>query len=160
MTEDKAMEKCRCDLRTQMDEMMRELRQIRAIVEPKRCNGTDLESLSRLLPALQELGAYYRGRQDQRVNPDLSHLSSPGHQLLMTRFGPLDLLGTIGAGHGYEDLVQHSDEIAIGRLRLRILSLEKLIEVKEKMGFEKDKAVLPILRQTLLEKQKEIKPEN
>ena len=74
--------------------------------------------------------------------------------------GPLDLLGTIGAGRGYEDLLPHSDEIEIGHLRLRVLSLEKLIEVKEEMGFEKDKAILPILRQTLLEKRKHRKPDD
>jgi len=112
------------------------------------------ENLFRLLSALQELEAYYRGRQDQRLKPDLAHLSSPGHQLLMTRFGPLDLLGTIGDGHSYGDLRQHSDEIEIGNLRLRVLSLEKLIEVKEETGFEKDKAILPVLRQTLLERRK------
>jgi hypothetical protein len=112
------------------------------------------ENLARLLPALQELEAYYRGRQDQHLKPDLDHLSSPGHQLFMTRFGPLDLLGTIGLGHDYRDLLEHSDEIEIGDLRLRLLSLEKLIEVKEEMGFEKDKATLPVLRQTLLEKQR------
>ena len=65
------------------------------------------ENLARLLTALQELGAYYRGRQDRWLEPDLAHLSSSGHQLLMTRSGRLDLLGTIGAGHGYEDLVLH-----------------------------------------------------
>ena len=65
------------------------------------------ENLARQLTALQELGAYYRGRQDRRLEPDLAHLSSSGHQLLMTRSGPLDLLGTIGAGHGCEDLVLH-----------------------------------------------------
>jgi hypothetical protein len=112
------------------------------------------ENLARLLPALQELGAYYRGRQDQRLKPKQDHLSSPGHQLLMTRFGPLDLLGTIGAGRSYEDLLEHSDEIKIGKMRLRLLSLEKLIEVKEELGSEKDKAVLPVLKQTLLEKQR------
>jgi hypothetical protein len=112
------------------------------------------ENIGRLFPALKELEAYYRGRQDQRLKPDLNHLSSPGHQLLMTRCGPLDLLGTIGAGHSYEDLLDYSDEIEIGTLRLRVLSLEKLIEVKEETGFEKDKAVLPILRQTLLEKRR------
>jgi hypothetical protein len=113
------------------------------------------ENLFRLLSALQELEAYYRGRQDQRLKPDLAHLSSSGHQLLMTRFGPLDLPGTIGTGLSYGDLLQHSDEIETGHLRPRVLSLEKLIEVKEESGFEKDKAILPVLRQTLLERRKE-----
>ncbi len=112
------------------------------------------ENCFRLLSALQELEACYRGRQDQRLKPDLAHLSSPGYQLLMTRFGPLDLLGTIGAGRSYGDLLQHSDEIEMGNLRLRVLSLEKLIEVKEETGFDKDKAILPVLRQTLLERRK------
>jgi hypothetical protein len=118
------------------------------------------ENLARLLPALKELEAYYRGRQDQWLTPDLNHLFSPGHQLLLTRFGPLDLLGTIGVGHNYGDLLEHSEEIEIGNLRLRVLSLEKLIEIKEEMGFEKDMAILPVLRQTLLEKQKHRKPRN
>jgi hypothetical protein len=112
------------------------------------------ENLARLLPALRELDAYYRERQDQLLRPDLSHLSSPGHQLLMTRFGPLDLLGTIGAGHSYQDLLEHSEENEIGGSRLRILSLKKLIEVKEETGLEKDRAVLPILRRTLIEGRK------
>ena len=112
------------------------------------------ENLARLLPALKELEAYYRGRQDQRLEPDLDHLSSPGHQLLMTRSGPLDLLGTIGSGHSYKDLREHSEDMKAGNLRLRVLSLEKLIKVKEETGFEKDKAILPVLRQTLSEKRK------
>jgi hypothetical protein len=112
------------------------------------------ENLARLLPALKKLEAYYRGRQSQRLKPKLDDLSSPGHHLLMTRFGPLDLLGTIGAGEGYPNLLEQSDEIEIEKMRLRVLTLEKLIEVKEKLGSEKDKAVLPILRQTLLEKGK------
>jgi hypothetical protein len=78
----------------------------------------------------------------------------------MTRSGPLDLLGTIGGRHSYGDLREHSDEIEIGDFRLRVLSLEKLIEVKEEMGFEKDKAILPILRQTLLEKRKHREQKN
>jgi predicted nucleotidyltransferase len=72
----------------------------------------------------------------------------------MTLFGPLDLLGTMGAGWNYADLLPYSEEIEIGKLRLKVLSLEKLIEIKEETAFEKDKAVLPILRQTLLEKRK------
>ena len=72
----------------------------------------------------------------------------------MTRFGPLDLLGTIGANHGYEELLRHTVELQVSGLRLRVLDLETLIKVKEETGHEKDKAVLPILRCTLLEKSK------
>lgn len=112
------------------------------------------ENLDRLISALQELDAYYRGHEDQRLTPDLSHLSSPGHQLLVSKFGPLDLLGTIGSGHGYEDLFEHTVELEAGGLLLRILTLERLIEIKEETGSDKDKAVLPVLRRTLEEKLK------
>src|SRR5438132_1257792 len=68
------------------------------------------ENLDRLQQALQELDAFYREHQTRRLTPTLSHLASPGHQLLLTRFGPLDLLGTISRDRGYEDLLGHTQE--------------------------------------------------
>jgi predicted nucleotidyltransferase len=112
------------------------------------------DNLERLISALGELDAYYRGRGEQRLRPNLSHLSTPGHQLLMTRFGPLDLLGTIGAAYSYDDLLEHTVEVLVSDLKLRLLSLERLIEVKEETAQDKDKAALPILRRTLEEKLK------
>lgn len=112
------------------------------------------DNIGRLLSALHDLGAYYRGQGDRRLTAGPAHLASPGHQLLMTRFGPLDLLGTIGIGHGYEDLLQHTAELCVSGLHLRVLNLETLIEIKEEVGHEKDKAVVPILKRTLEEKSK------
>ena len=112
------------------------------------------DNLNRLMSCLQELGAYYRERRDQRLAADLSHLSSPGHQLLMTRFGPLDLLGTIGKGHNYDDLLGNTVELQVSNLKLRILTPESLIKIKAETGGERDRAVLPILRRTLEERQK------
>lgn len=112
------------------------------------------ENVTRLLSALDNLDACYRGRGEQCLRPGTDHLVSPGHQLLVTRFGPLDLLGTIGADRNYEELLNHSIEYEVGGLRLRVLDLETLIKVKEEVGFEKDKAVLPILRRTFEETQK------
>jgi len=110
------------------------------------------ENLERLILALKDLDAYYRGRGDQRLMPWLSHLSSPGHQLLITKFGPLDLLGTIGIAHSYEDLLQHTVELEASGLRLCILDLETLIEVKKETVSDKDRAIIPILERTLEEK--------
>ncbi|MFH1931468.1 MAG: hypothetical protein ABIN18_07780 [Pseudomonadota bacterium] len=112
------------------------------------------DNLTRLMSALQELDVYYRGRGDQRLKPELSHLSSPGHQLLMTKAGPLDLLGTIGIEHSYEDLMKYTVDLEVGDFRLRILTLGKLIDIKKETITEKDKAVLPILQRTLEEKTK------
>jgi hypothetical protein len=39
-------------------------------------------------------------------------------------------------------------------MKLRLLTLEKLIELKEAANREKDRAVLPLLRQTLEAKRK------
>lgn len=112
-------------------------------------------NLHRLLSALAELDAYYRIQPERRLKPAPAHLSSAGHQLLMTRFGPLDLLGTIGRGLAYDDLIEHATDMQLGRkLRISVLKLRKLIEVKEAVAGEKDKAVLPILRRTLREKEK------
>lgn len=111
-------------------------------------------NVQRLLKALDKLAAHYRMQPEKRLKPGVSHLSSSGHQLLMTRYGPLDILGAIGRGHTYEDLLPHSADMRVGRgLVIRVLDLKKLIEVKEETADEKDHAVLPILRRTLIEKE-------
>ena len=70
----------------------------------------------------------------------------------MTRLGPLDLLGTVGHAHSYDDLIVDTIELAIGRdLKVRVLKLATLIKVKEETATEKDKAALIILRRTLRE---------
>lgn len=76
-------------------------------------------------------------------------MSSPGHQLLLTRFGPLDLLGAIGKGRTYADLIAHATTMKIGALDLPVLDLETQIAVKEEISGEKDLAILPLLRRTL-----------
>ena len=112
-------------------------------------------NLARLMAALEELDVHYRipGRRDKKPGP--SHLASAGHQLLMTLFGPLDLLGTIGQGHDYGQLLHETVELEIGGgLKVRVLSLERLVKTKEETGQEKDKAVLPVLRRLLEERAK------
>jgi hypothetical protein len=84
----------------------------------------------RLLPVAEALDAVFRIQPERRLKPNASHLASAGHLNLITRYGPLDLLGTIGR------------------------SLETLIAIKQELAGEKDRAVLPILRRTLEEKRK------
>ena len=118
-------------------------------------HSTDHENIAALLAALEQLGAYYRTKPAKRLRPQISHLSSPGHQLLMTRFGPLDLLGAIGKGRDYEHLIPHSIELEIEpRVTIRVLDLNTLITVKEETAGEKDNAMLPVLRRTLEERSK------
>jgi predicted nucleotidyltransferase len=113
------------------------------------------ENVDRLIPLLESLDAVYRIQPARRLRPVRSALLSSGHQNLLTRYGPLDLLGEIGNGLGYEELLPRSKEILIAEnVRVRILNLETLIEVKEQLNGEKDRAVLPLLRSTL-ERQKQ-----
>lgn len=112
------------------------------------------DNLSRLTAALEGLGTYYRGRGEQRLRPDLAALASAGHQLLMTEFGPLDLLGIIGMGHSYEELLKESTVMEVSGLRLRVLDLEALIRVKKETITEKDKVVIRILQHTLSQRDK------
>jgi hypothetical protein len=99
-------------------------------------HSTTPENVARILAALEELDARYRFPAELR--PGVSHLASPGHQLLMTRCGPFDVLGRIGKGRTYFDL----------------LPLTVEMEVRSGVGGEKDTAMLPLLRRTLEESRK------
>jgi hypothetical protein len=116
-------------------------------------HSRSVNNVQHLLEALAALDAYYRLQPERRIRPQASHLLSAGHQLLMTRYGPLDLLGAIGQSHGYEELLEHVNEMQAGPgLPIRVLKLAKLIEVKSETAGDKDVATLPILRKTLEEK--------
>jgi predicted nucleotidyltransferase len=116
------------------------------------------ENLDRLLAALLALDAYYRGQGTRRLAPKVSFLASPGHQLLMTNAGILDVLGTVGGvgrERGYEDLLPHTHTVEVMEgLRLRILDLAEVIALKEEAGRDKDRFALPVLRRTLEERNK------
>jgi hypothetical protein len=112
-------------------------------------------NISRLLKFLQEIDAIFRIQPERRLRPTDSHLSAGGHLNLLTTLGPLDLLGTVGQGLGFSDLLPLSDEMAISEgISVRVLNLKTLISLKEQSSSEKDLAVLPILRQTLRELEK------
>ncbi len=114
------------------------------------------ENISHLIQALSALDAYYRARGTQMLRPPESHLLSPGHQFLMTKAGPLDLLGEIGNGRDYTSLLRHSHKMNVGtHLEIQVLDLETLILTKEETAREKDLASLPLLRRTLQEQKKE-----
>ena len=107
------------------------------------------DNVRRLLAALAEIHASYRTRTDRRFEPRESHLAAAGHQLLRTDLGDLDLLGTVGDRLGYEELSESCLEMQVAGVTVRVLKLERVIELKERAGREKDRATLPVLRQTL-----------
>lgn len=110
------------------------------------------ENLDRLVSALRELQSYYREHPPGRIVPEAQRLASPGHHLLMTNAGPMDILGVVAGNRDYEQLIPHVVEVSLSEeLRIRILDLPTLIQVKQETGRDKDKWVLPILRRTLEE---------
>ena len=113
------------------------------------------ENIAKLVCALESLDAIYRMQPARRLRPNASHLSSAGHHNLIASCGPLDVLGAIGTGLSYEDLLPHTTEMEIGSgARVRVLNLAKIITLKEELAGEKDLAVLPLLRRTLKEKER------
>jgi hypothetical protein len=110
------------------------------------------ENVRRLLTALQKLEATYRDPAGRRLAPDAAALAKGGHHLLITSAGPLDVLGAIEGGRGYEELVTRTIELEVApHLRVCVAELELLVELKAEGAREKDRAALPILRRTLEE---------
>ncbi len=95
------------------------------------------DNIERLLAALAVLDAKYRQRQELR--PNATHLVGIGPQLLATKHGPLDVLGTIGSGRGYAELVAYSQDVeAEPGLVVKMLTAEALLEEKLVMRRTKD----------------------
>ena len=107
------------------------------------------ENLDRLLGVLQELKARYRDPAGRHIEPDLAKLQTMRTHLLLTELGALDVLSQIGAGWTFPDLAGRTLLYKLGEDSVRVLELSAVIESKEQANRDKDRAVLPVLRQTL-----------
>ena len=103
------------------------------------------ENVSRLKALLDELDARVRELANRRLPPQESALLGDGHVLLSTRLGPLDCLGTLIDGRGFEELVSHSDWIKDEGVEFLVVDLPTLIELKTRTGRAKDRLMLPVL---------------
>lgn len=112
-------------------------------------------NVTRLLEALSELDARYRGHGERVLRPTAEHLVGPGHQLMSTDAGPLDLLGRIEEELGYDELLGDTVSYEIDGHEVRVLSLKRYTALKEHSDRPKDQAVLPLLRATLEERSSE-----
>jgi len=102
----------------------------------------------RLANALSELEAHSRDHQNP-LSPTTQEILAGGHLLLMTRAGPLDVLGFIGNNQRFDDLVDASVEVQTSVGPLQLLNLEELIEQKKQMGRPKDRAAVELLEAVL-----------
>lgn len=103
------------------------------------------ENVARLRTLLDELGARVRELANRRLPPQESALLGEGHVLLSTRLGPLDCLGRLIDGRGFEELVSHSESIKDEGVEFLVVDLPTLIELKTKTGRAKDRLMLPVL---------------
>jgi predicted nucleotidyltransferase len=111
------------------------------------------ENVTRLMAALRELDALFRS-DPRRIAPVESHLRSAGHKLLQTKHGPLDVLGTVEENTTYEELLPDCIWLEVSEVPVRVLGLERLIAIKEKLSRPKDQVMLLMLRATLEEARK------
>jgi hypothetical protein len=113
------------------------------------------DNVEKLVRALDSIDAVYRMQLSHRLRPNTRDLNSAQCHNLTTRYGPLDVLGTIGKGKGYAQLLPHSNPMEIGEgVRVPVLNLETIVALKEELAGEKDLAVLPVLRRTLEERRR------
>lgn len=103
------------------------------------------QNVARLKSLLDELDARVRELANRRLPPQESVLLGDGHVLLSTRLGPLDCLGTLIDGRGFEELVSHSESITDEGAEFLVVDLPTLIELKTKTGRAKDRLMLPVL---------------
>lgn len=115
----------------------------------------DPENVRRLAAVLRAIEARYRQHADRSIEPREEDLALPGHHLLATRFGPLDVLGAVTGGRSYDDLIERAPLTDLGQgLRVHVLDLEVLVEIKSALGRDKDRAQLPEYRRTLEERRR------
>ncbi|MDJ0767053.1 MAG: hypothetical protein QNJ97_29025 [Myxococcota bacterium] len=113
-------------------------------------HSREQENIKRLLRVLSQLKARYRGQPEQRILlPTADALSGTGHNNLSTDLGPIDLLCELSNGQGYEQLLPHTEEMTDAGISLKIITLEKLIEIKAATGRAKDQLILPLLMKLL-----------
>jgi hypothetical protein len=109
----------------------------------------DEANVERLHAALVELEAIYRDPGGRKIEPTPDRLRANRVNLLQTRLGLLDVLQTVGASWGYEDVLSRSHRREVEELRVQVLDLADNIATKEVAARDKDRAMLPLLRRTL-----------
>lgn len=73
---------------------------------------------------------------------------------LVTDLGPLDILCRLHDGRGYVELAPHSVTIEAGDLRIQVIDLPTLIQIKSTTGRARDRIVVPILLALLRERER------
>ena len=114
------------------------------------------DNLTRLSAALTDLDARVRAEGVDGGLPfrhDAASLASSGVWNLTTRAGDLDISFVPTGTQGYPDLVRDALTVTVGGVEIRLASLRDVVRSKEAAGRDKDRRVLPLLRE-LVERQR------
>jgi hypothetical protein len=119
------------------------------------------ENLERLVSALAPYQPYPRGAPPGLPFLwDVQTLERGLNFTLTTSIGPIDVLGEIAGGGGYDDLMPHAAEMAMFGLPCLTLSLKKLIAVKRAAGRPKDFEVIAELEAIAEEQDSRSEPDS
>jgi hypothetical protein len=105
------------------------------------------------------MAAVFHGAPITTNDLDIVHRRTPENiakllQVLRTDLGPLDVLCELEPGESYDELIAQTEKFSDGGSEIRVLSLEKLIEIKRRTDRAKDRLVLAELVATLSEKKR------
>jgi predicted nucleotidyltransferase len=103
-------------------------------------------NVDRLIAALTELDAKYRDPAGRVIRVSTESLLGPGHHLLITKYGPLDILGTIVGDRTYSALQDDVVTVKIAEQQVLVIGLEQLIATKRELRRAKDFAAIEMLQ--------------
>ena len=115
----------------------------------------DADNLRRLVEALRPWNPYLRGAPPGLpFRWDEATLRAGLNFTLTTAEGDLDVLGEVSGGGGYEQLLPFSEEVTAFGISCRVVTLERLIQLKRAAGRPKDLEVIAELQALLEERRK------
>jgi len=101
------------------------------------------ENIERIVNALQPITPYLRGAPPGLpFRWDVQTVERGLNFTLTTTLGPLDILGEIAGGGGYDQLQQKTIKVTIAGTECLCLNLESLIQAKRAAGRPKDLEVI------------------
>jgi predicted nucleotidyltransferase len=103
------------------------------------CYERSRPNLERLAAALRELKVSLRGAHaDVPFQLDARSLEMGNNFTFSSACGDLDFLGWLDPIGDYSQVAAHAEEVTLGTLRLRTISLDDLIRIKRHIGRPKD----------------------
>ena len=107
------------------------------------------KNIKKLTKFLKSVRAIQRRPDKKILEPNEKDLRGTGHLLLATCFGPLDILGSIEKGLGFDELLPSAIEIEFQGYPTYILNLETMVALKRGSKIPKEQYQLQIYEETL-----------